>query len=119
MSSSWYVVVNIKQDWTLNKRIFANRPCKCKGYMEVAFSHLTPRAKPWVIQTFLTFDCKAVEQYFIVVLFIFQFWTGHCQERKVSVRFKSSQAVEDYFGKFIDFGLGTVRNESVKVSVYP
>ena len=42
---------------------------------------LTPRVKPWVIQSFLTFDSmdktlnvtvywKAVEQYFTVVLFV-------------------------------------------------
>ena len=40
----------------------------------------TPRVKPWVIQTFLTFDYmesviihwKTVEQYFTMVLFVFQ-----------------------------------------------
>ena len=48
-----------------------------------ACNPLTPRVKPWVIQSFLTFDCmdrtlkcqtiywKAVEQYFTVVLFCF------------------------------------------------
>ena len=45
---------------------------------------LTPRVKPLVRQCFLTFDCMdrsvtihwtAVEQYFTVVLFVFQFFT--------------------------------------------
>ena len=71
---------------------------------------LTPRVKPCVIQSFLTFDSvdrtlkcyhlfhwKAVEQYFTVVLFVFQV----CN-----------------FVKFINFGLGTVRSESQKVKQY-
>ena len=65
---------------------------------------LTPRGKPWVTQSFLTFDSmdrtisvtmhwKAVKQYFTVVLLVFQlhpgcnnsweiykFWIWHCQE---------------------------------------
>ena len=67
---------------------------------------LTPRVKPWVIQSFLTFDfmyrtlkCdhwKAVEQCFTVVLFDFQCYPV-CN-----------------FGKFISFGLDTVRIERVK-----
>ena len=66
---------------------------------------LTPRVKPWVIQSFLTFDSmdrsvtihwKAVEQYFSVILFVFQFYPV-CN-----------------FGQFINFGLGTVRSERVK-----
>ena len=67
---------------------------------------LTPRVKPWAMQSFLTFDSidrtlkcdhslKAVEQYFTKVLFVFQFWP-------VST-----------FGKFISFGLGTGRSERV------
>ena len=65
---------------------------------------LTPKVKPWVTQSFLTFDsmdrtihCKAVGQYFTVMLFVFQFYRVW------------------NFGIFISFGLGTVRNESVKV----
>ena len=42
---------------------------------------------------------KAVEQYFTVVLFVFQFYPG-C-----------------ILGKFINFGLGTIRNERVKEKV--
>ena len=46
---------------------------------------LTPRVKPWAIQRFLTFDSmdrtlkcdhSAVEHYFTVVLFVFQFSPG-------------------------------------------
>ena len=43
---------------------------------------------------------KAVEQYFIVVLFVFQFYPV-CN-----------------FGKFIIFGLGTVKSERVKLRCY-
>ena len=68
---------------------------------------LTPRVKPWVIQSFLTFhsmdrtlkcdhSLKDVEQYLTVVLFVFQFYPV-CN-----------------FGKFISFGLGTVRSERLK-----
>ena len=69
---------------------------------------LTSRVKPWVIQGLITFDfvdrtlkcdhsLKAVEQYFTMVLFIFQFYPV-CN-----------------FGQVINFGLGTVRNERVKM----
>ena len=44
----------------------------------------------------MTIHCKAVEQYFTVMLFGFQFYP-FCN-----------------FGKFINFGLGTVRSERVK-----
>ena len=44
---------------------------------------------------------KAVEQVFTVVLFIFQFYPGF------------------NFGKFISFGLGTVRSERVTARVNP
>ena len=55
---------------------------------------MTPRLKPWVIHSFSTFDSmdsmtihwKAAEQYFTVVMFVFQF----------------------------SFGLGTLRSERVK-----
>ena len=68
---------------------------------------LTLRVKPWVIQSFLTFDSmdrtlkcdihwKAVEQYFTVVLFVFQSYPV-CK-----------------LGKFINFGLRTVRSEGVQ-----
>ena len=67
---------------------------------------LTPRVKPWLIQSFLTFNSmdrtlkcdhwKAVEKYFTLVLQYFNF-TQFCK-----------------FGKFIFFGLGTVRSERVK-----
>ena len=66
---------------------------------------LTPIVKH--IQGFLTFDSmdgsvttihwKAVEQYFTVVLFVFQFYPV-CN-----------------FGTFIKFGLGTVGSERVKL----
>ena len=62
--------------------------------------------KPWVMQSFVTFDSMnrtlkcdhslSVEQYFTVVLFVFQFYPV-CT-----------------FGKFINFGLGTVRSERVE-----
>ena len=51
-------------------------------YIKVlSFNYLTPRVKPWVIQSFLTLDSmyrtlttdihwKAIEQYFTVVLFV-------------------------------------------------
>ena len=62
---------------------------------------LTPRVKPCMIRSFLTFDSmdktpksdhslEAVEQYFTVVLFVFQFYP------------------------VCNFGLGTVRSERVK-----
>ena len=63
--------------------------------------------KLWAIQSILTFDAKldsvtirwkAVEQYFAVVLCVFQFYPV-CN-----------------FGEFINFGLGTVRSERVKQS---
>ena len=65
---------------------------------------LTPRVKPWVIQSFLTFDSmkrtlkcdhllESFEQYFTVLLYVFQFYPV-CN-----------------FGKFINFGLSTARNE--------
>ena len=42
------------------------------------FDLFTSIVKPWAIRNFATFDsmdrrCKAVEQYLIVVLFVFQF----------------------------------------------
>ena len=52
----------------------------------------TPRVKPWVIQSF---HWKAVEQFFTVVLFVFQFHPL-CK-----------------FGKFINFGLDTVRSRGL------
>ena len=61
---------------------------------------LTSRVKPLVIQSFLSFDTmdgtrrKAVEQYLIIELFVFQFYPVSCN-----------------FGKFINFVLGTVRSE--------
>ena len=77
--------------------------------MVLFVSPLTPRVKPWVIQSFLTFKpmdrtlkCdhwKAVMQYFTVVLFVFQFF------QVLNVR------------KFIKFGLGTVRSERVNQSM--
>ena len=69
---------------------------------------LTPRVKPWVTHSFLTFDSvdtepltvtiqwKAVEQYLTVVPF-------------------GIQASVCCFGKFINFVLGTVRSERVNV----
>ena len=73
------------------------------------FIPLTPRVKPWVIQTFLTFDYmertvksdhhwKVVEQYFTVALFVFQFHPV-CN-----------------FGNFNNFGLGTVRSKGINQS---
>ena len=47
------------------------------------------------MQSFLIFDWKAVEKYFTVVLFVFQF------PRVFN------------FGKIFSFGLGTVRSERV------
>ena len=60
--------------------------------------------KLWVIQNFLTFGSmdsvtihwKAVEQYFTVLLFVFQFYSV-CN-----------------FRKFVNSGLGTIRSERVK-----
>ena len=50
----------------------------------------------------MTIHWKAVEQYFTVVLFcLFGVWPA-C-----------------YFGKFINFGLGTARIEKVNLTVYP
>ena len=59
---------------------------------------LTPRVKPWVIQSFLTFDSmyrtlkcdhsleiKAVEQYFAVVLFVLKFYPFCYFEKKFSI----------------------------------
>ena len=48
------------------------------------FNPLTSRVKPWVVQSFLSFDCmdrslkcifnwKVVEQYFTLKLFVFHF----------------------------------------------
>ena len=47
----------------------------------------------------MTIKWKSVEQYFAVVLFVFQFYhdVGYC-------------------GKFINFGLGTVKSERVNYS---
>ena len=45
----------------------------------------------------MTLHWKAVEQYFTVVLFVFQFYPA------------------SNFGKFISFGLGNVRSERVEV----
>ena len=62
-----------------------------------AINPLTPTVKPWVIQSFLTlltFD-SIYEQYFTVLLFVFQF-----------------HAVGN-FGTFINFGFGTVKSEMV------
>ena len=73
-------------------------------YSYLNLNLLTPRVKLWVIQGFLTFDSehlsmaihwKAVEQYFAVVLFAFQFYPI-CN-----------------VGKCISFGLGTARGERV------
>ena len=63
---------------------------------------LTPRVKPWVIKSFLSFDSmdrsvttlwKGVEQYFTVVLFVFQFYSV-CNLGKVisfrSIRFTNT-----------------------------
>ena len=52
--------------------------------MSIYSNSLTPRVKPWMIQSSLTFDSmditlsviiywKAVEQYFTAVMFVFQF----------------------------------------------
>ena len=68
---------------------------------------LTLRVKPWVMQSFLTFDSmeepqsvtihrKDAEQYFTVVLFDFQFYPV-CN-----------------FRKSISFGRGAIRSERVK-----
>ena len=57
---------------------------------------LTPRVKPWVIQSFLTFDSmyrtssvtihwKAVEQNLTVVLFVFHFYPVSNFEKKLSI----------------------------------
>ena len=73
------------------------------------FSPVTPRVKPWVIQMFLTFDsvdrtlkCNyslaRFEQYSTVELFILQF-SPVCN-----------------FGKYINFGIGTVGTERVNRS---
>ena len=60
------------------------------------FRPLIPRVKPWLIRSFLTLDSKteratirwkAVEQYFAVVLFVFQLQVRNC-------------------GKFTNFGPG-------------
>ena len=77
-----------------------------KGYLPFVtvqnrfFNPLTARVKPWVIQSSLTFEAfgvtihwKAVDQYFTVVLFVFQFYPV-CN-----------------FGKFMNFELGTVRSD--------
>ena len=66
---------------------------------------LTPTVKPRLIRSFLTFDSRdrrvtihwnAVDQYFTVVLFVFHF-SPVCK-----------------FGKFVNFGLGTVRSKGVE-----
>ena len=44
----------------------------------------------------MTIRWKAVEQYFVLVLFVFQFCPG------------------SNFGKFINFGLGTVRSKKLE-----
>ena len=54
----------------------------CAFNITINLSIYLSRVKPWVIQTFLTFDStysvtihwKAVEQYFSAVLFVFQFY---------------------------------------------
>ena len=55
----------------------------------------------WIEPLSVTINWKAVEQYFTVVLFVFQFYSV-CD-----------------FGKFISFGLGTIRSERVKNSTPP
>ena len=68
---------------------------------------LNPTVKPWVIQSFLAFDSKpysvtihwkAVEQYFILVLFVFQFYTLWSLKTNFSLNSR----------------LGTVRSERLK-----
>ena len=78
--------------------------------VELFVNPLTPRVKPWVIQSFLTFDSMdkpkvkpfvgklLSSKYFTVVLFAFQVYPV-CN-----------------FGKFISyFALGTVRTERVNL----
>ena len=71
---------------------------------------LTPRVKPWVVESFLTLilwtdsksvtiHWKAVEQYFTVVLFVFQSRSTHWHFV--------------IFETFSNFGLGTVRSERI------
>ena len=75
-------------------------------------NRLTPRQKPWVTQSFLTFDSMdrtlkcdhslesfGFEQYFTVELFVFQFYPLF------------------NFRKFIDLGLGTAKSERVNPSI--
>ena len=67
---------------TVRFLMFATDPVDCLSEKKVStnVNCLTHSVKPWLIQSFLTFDSmnrtlhwKAVEQYFTVVLFVFQF----------------------------------------------
>ena len=70
-----------------------------KHVTKLNFNPLTPRVKPWVIQSFLTFDSmdRTLK-------------CDHSLQRCWAVLYPVCN-----FGKFINFGLGTVRNERVNI----
>ena len=77
---------------TSGENRFQKSDSKC-AIKKPFINSLTPRVKPWVIQSFLTFDSMDGT----LVLFLFQFYPACNLE------------------KLISFGIGTVRSEMIHI----